>query len=97
MVLGFLLLKVIVGALATAAVVSIVSYVAIKCWYEEHAVSGDTVELLKKELPNAVRIHANIRGYDGKLRQGNSWQSETIDAETQSVFAGRDRVTLKVQ
>jgi hypothetical protein len=100
MLFELLVCKVIAGVLTAGAVAAVVavSFAAVKSWINQNAVSGDIVELIKREMSNAVVIDANIiskKWYGERIRTSNSWQEKAIDQELKEAFAGGNKMRYK--
>ncbi len=100
MLFELLVCKFVAGALAAGVVAAVVaiSFAAVKSWIQQNAISGETVELVRQNLDNAVVVRANIMSkhwLGERVRTTNSWKEKTLDQELSNVFAGRNKVRYK--
>ena len=99
-IVGFvwLLMQILAVTTATAAVVAaviVISYEAIKSWYEARSITGDTVTAFKKELGNHVEVTIGIYNRQGALKDSKVFPGNELSPDMKAKFAGRDKIVLK--
>ena len=101
MLLEAFLIKLALGALAGTAVAAaiVISFASFQNWIDSNVQKNETVELLKKHLPNAIHIQANIIRKTGMFREevrvSSSCEGTQLSDDLRQRFGGRDKIRIK--
>lgn len=98
MILGWLLVAALVGA-----AIAVLSWSTVRSWILGHKEKpSDIVKLVReKQASGKVKVVAGVFSKGNifrreSLRDSNAWECEELDPELQSVFGGRQEVTVTV-